>query len=74
MRTADVPASSRETVEKYFSLYTPKVLLQAPDGRVSYTADTRSLTYARDHGLASCEKWAKGRCRVIMENFSLKPQ
>ena len=73
MRAANVPASSRETIDKYFSLYTPKVLLQAGDRRVTYTSDTRSLANARDGGLSSCEKWAKGQCRVIMENFSLVP-
>lgn len=74
MRAANVPASSREMINKYFSLYTPKVLLQAGDRRVTYTSDTRSLTSARDGGLSSCQKWAKGPCRVIMENFSLTPQ
>ena len=53
---------------------TPKVLVQAPDRRVTYTADTRSVTNARDQGLADCEKWAKGQCRVIMENFNLVGQ
>ena len=71
MRSANVPASNREMINKYFSLYTPKVLLQAGDRRVTYTAETRSLTNARNEGLSSCQNWAKGPCRVIMENFSL---
>jgi dienelactone hydrolase len=71
MRAAKVPAGNREMINKYFSLYTPKVLLQAGDGRVTYTAETRSLTNARNEGLSTCQNWAKGPCRVIMENFSL---
>jgi dienelactone hydrolase len=71
MRAANVPAGSRDMINKYFSLYTPKVLLQADDGRVTYTAQTRSLANARNEGLSSCQKWAKGPCRVIMENFKL---
>lgn len=74
MRDANVPAGSREMVNKYFSLYTPKVLLQAPDRRVTYTADTRSITNARDGGLVGCQNWAKAPCRVIMENFSTVPK
>jgi pimeloyl-ACP methyl ester carboxylesterase len=71
MRTANIPDGSREMIGKYLSLYTPKVLLQAGDRRITYTADTRSLAEARNSGLASCQKWAKTTCRVIMENFSL---
>lgn len=71
MRAANVPASNREMINKYFSLYSPKVLLQAGDRRVTYTADTRTLNEARDAGLSSCQAWAKGPCRVIMENFNL---
>ena len=73
MRAANIPASNRQMVEKYFSLYTPKVLLQAPDRRVTYTADTRSLANARDAGLSSCQNWAKGQCRIVMENFGTAP-
>lgn len=73
MRKAAIQTGSRGMVEKYFSLYTPRVMLQAPDGRVTYVADTRSLDAARASGLASCEKWAKAPCRVIMENFSAAP-
>ena len=71
MRAAGVPGSNRDLVEKYFSLYTPKILLQGGDRRVTYTADTRNLASARDAGLASCEKWAKEKCRVLMENFRM---
>ena len=71
MRAANVPASNRETINKYFSLYSPKVLLQAGDRRVTYTADTRTMILARDAGLSNCQTWAKGPCRVIMENFKL---
>lgn len=73
MRKAAIQAGSRGMVEKYFSLYTPRVMLQAPDGRVTDVADTRSLAAARENGLASCEKWAKAPCRAIMENFSAAP-
>jgi hypothetical protein len=67
MRARNIPASNREVLEKYFSLYTPKVLLQG----LTYTAETRSLANARETGLAQCLKWAKAECRPIMENFSL---
>lgn len=71
MRAASIPTGSRDLVNRFYSLYTPRVLLQAPDRRVTFTADTRSLEQSRTSGLAACEKWAKGACKVIAENFDL---
>lgn len=71
MKAARIPASSRDMVSRYFSLFTPRVLTQAPDGRVSYSADTRSMEAARESGRKTCATWAKGDCRIIMENFTL---
>ena len=70
MQTYKIPISSRGFLNKYYSLYTPKALAQAPDGRVTYTANTASLAAAREASLAACLRLAKVPCRVIMENFS----
>jgi hypothetical protein len=61
-------------LEGYFSLYTPKVLAQAPNGVPSYSAATAGLEPARKNALAGCEKAAKMPCRVIMENFDVVGQ
>ena len=58
-------------LEGYFSLYTPKVLVQAPNGVLNYSAATAGLEQAQKGALAGCEKAAKMPCRVIMENFNV---
>jgi pimeloyl-ACP methyl ester carboxylesterase len=73
MRDARLSPSHRNTVEKYFSLFTPKVLLRSSNGRLSYTANTRGLEAARFDGTAACEKATQSKCQVVMENFSLVP-
>lgn len=58
-------------LEAYFSVYTPKVLAQAPNGVPSYSAATAGLEQAQKGALAGCEKAAKMPCRVIMQNFNV---
>lgn len=71
MQRFKIAPTSGPWLEGYFSLYTPKVLAQAPNGVPSYTAATSGLEAARKGALAGCEKAAKMPCRVIMENFNV---
>ena len=71
MRTANIPANRRQTVEAYLSLYTPKVLVQAPNGVMIGNGDTRGLEPARTDALAACQKSTGTPCKVIMENFDM---
>jgi hypothetical protein len=70
MRAERLGSNSRTLIEKYFSLYTPKVLIQGA-GFVTYTASTRGLEQARTAGLAQCQQKSGRPCQVILENFSL---
>jgi type IV pilus biogenesis protein CpaD/CtpE len=60
-------------VEKYLSLYTPKVLIQMPNGTPSYWANTRGIAAAREAALAQCAQKSGAPCKVVMENFDLMP-
>jgi len=70
MQQFKISANRSQWLEGYFSLYTPKVLAQAPNGVPSYSASTAGLEPAQKSALAACEKAAKMPCRVIMENFN----
>ena len=69
MRAGQLGSNNRALIEKYFSLYTPKVLIQGA-GFVTYTANTRSLEQARTTGLAQCQQKSSLPCKIILENFS----
>lgn len=71
LRHANAPAQNRGYIANYLSLYTPKVLVQSANGRLSYTANTQNLSAARQQALESCQKSYGVPCRVIAENFSL---
>lgn len=71
MQRFKIAAASGRWLEGYFSLYTPKVLAQAPNGVPSYSAATAGLEQAQKGALAGCEKAAKMPCRVIMQNFNV---
>jgi dienelactone hydrolase len=70
MRINNIPAGQRVTLEGFLSLWTPRVLVQAPNGTLSYDADTKGLANSRQDGLAACQKVAGAPCRIVMENFS----
>ena len=71
MQRFNIGAHRGPWLEGYFSLYTPKVLTQAPNGVPSYSAATAGLEQAKKGALAGCEKAAKMPCRVIMQNFNV---
>jgi dienelactone hydrolase len=72
MRRFKMPATRRQWLEGYFSLWTPKVMVQAPNGSGgSYTASSVGLEEARKVAAAGCEKSAKTPCVTIMENFDI---
>lgn len=71
MQRFKISPSSGPWLEGYFSLYTPKVLAQAPNGVPSYSAATAGLEQAQKGALAGCQKAAKMPCRVIMQNFNV---
>ena len=70
MQLTKLPTKYRPFMAEYFSAYTPKVLVQAPNGNVSFNADTRSLFNARQSALEACQKAAGAQCRVVLENFA----
>jgi dienelactone hydrolase len=71
MQRFNIGANRGPWLEGYFTLYTPKVLTQAPNGVPSYAAATAGLEPAQKNALAGCEKAAKMPCRVIMQNFNM---
>jgi pimeloyl-ACP methyl ester carboxylesterase len=71
LKAARLPPANRGFIEKYFSLYTPKVLIQMPNGTPSYTANTRGIVPAREAALGPCAQKSGAPCRVVMENFDL---
>jgi pimeloyl-ACP methyl ester carboxylesterase len=73
MQAARLAPTSRGFIEKYFSLYTPKLLIQMPNGTPSYSANTRGLAPAREAALAQCQQKSGAPCKVVMENFELMP-
>jgi dienelactone hydrolase len=74
LQTAGLPDTSRSSVEKYLSVYTPKVLMVAPNRSLYWTASTRDIAKARESGLENCRQRSGGECRIIMENFdALRP-
>lgn len=73
LNAAHLRPTNRSFIEKYFSLYTPKVLVQMPNGTPSYTANTRGIVPARETALAQCAQKSGAVCKVLMENFDLAP-
>jgi pimeloyl-ACP methyl ester carboxylesterase len=73
MKAARLPPARRGFIERYFSLYTPKILVQMPNGTPSYTANTRGIASARETALAQCARESGAMCQVVMENFDLMP-
>jgi len=73
LKAARLPPANRSFIEKYFSLYTPKVLIQMSNGMPSYTANTRGIVPAREAALAQCAQKSGAPCKVVMENFDLLP-
>jgi dienelactone hydrolase len=69
MRNARLSPTSRGMVETYFSLYTPKVLVEGR-GFLTYVANTRDIATARAAGLEQCRKRAGATCRIVAENFA----
>ena len=69
LRAEKIPPASRSIVEKYFSLYTPKALIEG-GGFVTYTANTRGIEEARTAALAQCQQKIGRPCRTVLENFS----
>jgi hypothetical protein len=69
MRNARLNSNNRSLVEKYFSLYTPKVLVEG-GGFVTYVANTRDIAAARTAGLEQCRQRAGAACRIVAENFA----
>jgi pimeloyl-ACP methyl ester carboxylesterase len=69
MRSARLKPASRSMVEKYFSLYTPKVLVEG-GGFLTYAANTRNIAAARAAGLEQCRQRAGAACRIVAENFA----
>lgn len=74
MQRFKISADRGQWLEGYFSLYSPKVLVQAPNGVLNYSAATAGLEAAQKGALSGCEKAAKMPCRVIMENFNVVAQ
>jgi hypothetical protein len=69
MRSARLRPTSRSLVETYFSLYTPKVLIEG-SGFVTYAAHSRDIAAARTVGLEQCRQRAGVACRIVAENFA----
>jgi dienelactone hydrolase len=67
----NIAASRRQWLEGYYSLYTPKVMVRAPNGLLNYAADTRGVEPALKAALEGCEKAAKMPCTPIMKNFEM---
>jgi hypothetical protein len=71
MQRYRISPSRRQWLEGYFSLYTPKIMVQAPNGTLNYGADTRAIEPAQKAALDGCEKAAKIACAPIMKNFEM---
>jgi dienelactone hydrolase len=71
MQRHRISPNRRQWVEGYFSLYTPKILVQSPNGGLNYSADTRAIEPAQKAALEGCEKTAKAPCVPIMKNFEM---
>ena len=71
MQRYRISPNRRQWLEGYFSLYTPKILVQAPNGTLNYTADARAIETAQKAALEGCEKTAKAPCTAIMKNFEM---
>jgi dienelactone hydrolase len=69
MRSARLGPANRALVEQYFSLYTPKVLVEG-SGFVTYAASPRDIETARTVALAQCRQRTGAACRIIVENFT----
>jgi pimeloyl-ACP methyl ester carboxylesterase len=69
MRNARLNPASRKLVETYFSLHTPKVLVEG-GGFVTYAASSRDIAGARTAGLEQCRQRAGQACRIVAENFA----
>ncbi len=69
MRSARLRPSNRGMVETYFSLYTPKVLVEGA-GFLTYAANARDIATARAVGLEHCRQRAGATCRIVAENFA----
>ncbi len=48
MQRYRISPNRRQWLEGYFSLYTPKVMVQSPNGALNYTADTRAIEAAAE--------------------------
>jgi dienelactone hydrolase len=73
LQTAGLPAASRPGVERYLSVYTPKVLMVSANRGIYWSANTRDLAKARENGLENCRQKSGGECRIVMENFDIVP-
>jgi len=71
MQKYNMPANRRPWLEGYFSLYTPKVLVRAPNGVPSYSASAGGLDPAQKSALENCEKAARMACNPVMKNFDM---
>ena len=71
MQRYSISPNRRQWLEGYFSLYTPKVMVQSPNGALNYTADTRAIEAAEKAALEGCQKTAKAPCTPIMKNLKL---
>jgi dienelactone hydrolase len=71
MQKYNMQPARRQWLEAYFSLYTPKVLVRAPNGLLNYSANTTGLAPSEKGALEGCEKAAKVPCVAIMKNFDM---
>jgi dienelactone hydrolase len=71
MQRYGIAPNRRPWLEAYFSLYTPKIMVQSPNGTLNYSADTRAIDPAQKAALDGCEKTAKMACVPIMKNFEM---
>jgi len=71
MQKYNIATNRRPWLEGYFSLYTPKALVRAPNGVLNYSASAGGLEPAQKSALDGCEKTAKAACTPIMKNFEM---